>query len=194
MASMIGQGQCQGSAALAPAVPAAPPGSTQTHVSLSSSRSVELRRPAPRKPKTFVSDMGYSLIGRDYKTCRFSHDLDFESRCHTLSSRPRTLRLADMRLRRQRGPPGEPGGGSPTPRLPLVSSPTPTQVEVRPPTQETMRGDRERLLDRDALRLRKMLRVRSGSCSLSRICVRIPTRSSSTLWFMATDVSMNLQS
>lgn len=100
------------------------------------------------------------------------------------------MRLADMRFRRQRGP-GEPGG-SPE-GLPLLSS-EPTQVDVRPPTQDTMSGDLERLLDREALRFLKILLVRSGSCSFRRICVRIPTSSSSTLWLIATEVSMNLQS
>lgn len=36
--------------------------------------------------------------------------------------------------------------------------------------------------------------ARSGFSSLRRICVRMPTRSSSTLWLMPTEVSINLQS
>ena len=47
---------------------------------------------------------------------------------------------------------------------------------------------------RRLLRLRNRLRACSGSCNLSRICLRMPTSSSSTLCWMPLDVSMNLQS
>ena len=100
-----------------------------------------------------------------YSTCRFSQLLDLLSRAQTLPRRFRTLRLALVRLPRYFF--GE-----------LFSE--------QEPRGERLRLRRERRLKRS--------RLRSGFSSFRRIWVSRPTRSSSTLWFMPTDVSMNLQS
>ena len=111
-----------------------------------------------------------------YSTCRFSQDLDLLSLAHTFPSRLLTLRLADV-------------------LEPLYffgefwALPPPVGVPVPDAGDLFLFKFRFELL----LFLNRSL-VFSGFSNLSRICVRTPTRSSSTLWLMPTEVSMYLQS
>lgn len=109
----------------------------------------------------FFFFFGVSVVLWFYKTCKFSHDFDFEFMDQTLLRIFRTRRLADvLEPRYKRG-------------------------------AQLLKGDRLRFF---ALYWSLGILGSGGLSNFRRICVKMPTNSSSTLWLIPTEVSINLQS